>query len=227
MAQDQGCPRTGQIATLVAVHKMEAEVVGATVLDSKEEHVTLRIEEPRRLERAPLAVGRRVKLLYVGGPVVMRLAGTIESVEPKRAELTLHCTEPPRPGERREYIRAEVLLPLFVQRIPHGEAETTALADPPAPDDEAWAVQLVDLSGSGMKLRYDDLCEPDDVLDVAVRLEARTAEPLRLRGRVVRVLPREKDDEKDVAVQFEGLPLADQDTLINLVFKVRYEALEG
>ena len=222
--EEERLPRKGQVATLVAVHNLQAEVVGATVVDTENGHVRLRLEDARRLDRPPLAVGRRVKLLYVGGPVVMRLAGTIEEVARDQARLTLRCIEAPRPGERREYIRAELVQTLAVR---HSPPDSDLGSYAPAPDSPEWKVQLVDLSGSGMKLRFDAPCAPDDLLDIAIKLEARPSDPLRLRGRIVRLLPREDGEGTDVALQFEDLSLDDQDLLINLVFQVRYELLEG
>jgi len=159
--------------------------------------------------------------------MVWRLSGVIEAVKVEDGALSLQCAGPPRPGERREFIRAEMVLTLFARKLATRdleEAAALAQASPPGADDARWKPLLVDLSGSGIRLRLDEPAETDDLIEVRLKLDARPKRPLVLFGRVVRVT-RAEGDVLEAALRFEGLTEAQQDALINQAFRVRYEQL--
>jgi len=230
MSEEQRYPRVGQVVTVIAVRNMQAAVFGATVQDERENRFTLTVEEADRLAAAPVAVGGRVKLLYGSGPMVWKLAGTIEGVTPETGLLAVHCPAPPQPGERREFIRAEVEVGLFVRRLAVTEAER-ALADiaaaaPPPQGDPRWVTQRVDLSGSGIRVRMAEDVAAEALVEVRLRIPSVPPRALDLLGRVVRTVAAE-GGSYEVALRFEGLTEAQQDTLINQAFRVRYEQLGG
>jgi hypothetical protein len=230
MTEEQHYPRVGQVVTLIAVRNMQAAVLGATVQDDREHHLTLIVEETDRLSAPPVAVGGRVKLLYGSGPTVWKLAGSIESIVTEAGQIVVHCPAPPQPGERREFIRAEMVVGLYVRRLSETDADraldAVAAATPPPKDDPRWVVQLVDLSGSGIRIRLSEDVQADELLEVRLRIQSTPPRALDLLGRVVRTAPAEGGGH-EVALRFESLTDAQQDTLINQAFRVRYEQLGG
>lgn len=220
-------PRVGQVVTVIVVRNLQAAVLGATVQDGRQDRFTLRVEEADRLTASPVAVGGRIKLLYGSGPMVWRLAGTIQEITAEAGVLVVHCPEPPRPGERREFIRAEMVLTVFARPAAHtdvDEALAGMAALELADDDPRWKVQLVDLSGSGIRVRMDEVVRPDELVEVRLRLQAKPARHLDLLGRVVRTTPVDGGGY-EVALHFESLTETQQDALINQAFRVRYEQL--
>ena len=225
MAAREGYPKEGHVATLVAVRDLQAVVLNGTVTRQTDDLLDLEVMETGRLESPALEPGRMVKVVYGSGPYVMRLKCSVAAVSGEEQRLSLRLEGEPRPGERREYLRAEMVVTLFVARIEGADPDADGARPELAEDDPRWSPRLVDLSGSGMKFHFTDPCDAEDLLDIRVRTQMRTTRPLLLLGRVVRAFPRDDGDGCDVAVQFEGLSEADQGVLINLAFKVRYEQL--
>lgn len=223
-------PQVGQVATLIAVRDVHAAVMGGTVMSVGKDRIVLRVDEHERLASPALEIGRGLKLLYGAGGMVMRLKATVEELTLEAGHLVLRYDDPPRPGERREYIRAEMVLTFLATVMPAGtidESVAALAAAEPAFDDERWRVQLVDLSGSGIKFQSPECYELGSLVGLFIRIETQPGQPLGLLGRVVRSAPRDEGAGWDVALQFERPSLADQDAVINLVFKVRYEELGG
>lgn len=224
---DERYPRVGQVVTVIAVRNLQAAVLGATVQECRDNRYTLRVEEADRLTAAPVTVAGRVKLLYGSGPMVWRLAGSIHDVSAEAGVLTVDCPDPPRPGERREFIRAEMVLTVFARHLTEtdpGEALAAIAAFTLPDEDPRWKVQLVDLSGSGIRVRMDEDGQPDQLVEVRLRLGSTPRRDLALLGRIVRTSPAEGGGF-EVALRFEALTETEQDALINQAFRVRYEQL--
>lgn len=220
-------PRIGQVVTVVAVRNLEAVVLGATIIAAEGGRYDLQVEEADSLNAEPLVSGGRVKLLYGSGPMVWRLGGSVEVVHAEEGRLSVLCSDPPRPGERREFIRAEMVLTFLAQRTEVQDPDEVLAAmrgNVVAADDPRWKVQLVDLSGSGMKFRMDDVPVADGLFELRIRLKGRPPRPMDLVARVVRAVPIEGGGS-EVALRFERVTDAQQDALINLAFRVRYEQL--
>ncbi len=118
----------------------------------------------------------------------------------------------PRDGERREFVRAtsELEVRMTPQRQPRG----------------AFQVMSVELSASGMRVATDLPATPGDLLEVMLRTGQQSegrAGAITALARVVRVL--QPDSGRELALEFVELKSADEDRLLQLVFRLREAAL--
>ncbi len=114
----------------------------------------------------------------------------------------------PRDGERREFVRATS--ELEVRLTPHRQPRA------------AFQRMTAELSASGMRVATELEATPGDLLEVMLRTEGhadgRTAAITAL-ARVVRVLHPETG--RELALEFVELKSADEDRLLQLVFRLR------
>lgn len=143
-------------------------------------------------------------------------------------QVLLRMTGPPRRGERREFIRAEIDLEAGIYPAPEHQASSEGIADYAASlRDDPGATRLVrrrlDLSGSGLRVPLDAPLKKDAwvvvVMDLEVRISGMASGRVAIPARVIR----SKADRGgyDVALHFNDLSTADGDLIHAAVFAAR------
>ncbi len=149
-------------------------------------------------------------VLFVQQGRLFRWPMRVEEVLPTSYYLV--SLQDPRDGERREFVRA--VADLEVRMTPHLHPRG------------AFTVMSVELSASGMRVATDLAVTPGELLDVTLRMDqhptGRTGLISAL-ARVVRVL--HPDSGRELALEFVELKSADEDRLLQMVFRLREAAL--
>lgn len=221
---DYKLPQAGQDLTCIAVYGGEVHLLPAHAETVTPEGVLLALDLAPA-ETPALAVGAPVTLIYAGAEAILRLKGRI-SAAPVAGQVEIETAGAPTAGERRDFIRADTEVPLFVDVLQARTTEDAAKeqeAHPVATGDTAWRTQTVDLSGNGAAFPWDRLVSKGDLLDVRLRIPSRRDDGvIATIGRVVRIKP--DGDGFHVAVHFEHIDDLDQDRLFSHVAS-RYYAV--
>lgn len=149
-------------------------------------------------------------VLFVQQGRLFRWPMRVEEVLPTSYYLV--SLQDPRDGERREFVRAvaDLDVRLTPQRQQRGQ----------------FKVMSVELSASGMRAATDLPAADGDMLEVTLRVDqhsdARSASITAL-ARVVRVL--QPETGRELALEFVELKSADEDRLLQMVFRLREAAL--
>jgi hypothetical protein len=209
-------PQNDQIITVVAVSNGAVSVGGASVILSKEKRVVIRLTDD---DCGTPIKGQPFTLLYDRGEErILRLKTRVSDVIDGRKCL-LEPTAPVSEGERREFLRAQVMGRVYLEQI---DEDFELFDEAEEVDSSRWLLQELDLSGSGVKLEWEEPCKKGDSILVCLVL-GDDASPISAIGRVVRARPNKKSGKFDVAVQFSRLSESDRDRLINVVFKHIYQ----
>lgn len=226
MSEEIPYPVPGKLLTVVAVCQGEPIVTFGNVLVCKPHllatTVHLESEAFGRLANAPVTVVYGVK----DHSVILR--GRVnELVTPDRVLIT--TPEPPRYGERREFIRHDIELKVRVERAPPEVADepgavawAATLADDPA--TYSFRTATVDLSGSGARFCYQIVLKKGEFGAASVLLpEDKEARLLHLPSRVVRGRAPGADPEAvpELALEFLALTEDVRDLLNHIVFEAR------
>ena len=144
-------------------------------------------------------------------------------------QVLLRMTGPPRRGERREFIRADVDLEAGVYPAPEHQASSEGITDYAASlRDDPAATRLVrrrlDLSGSGLRIPQDAPLKKDVwvvvVLDLEVQIPGMASGRVAIPARVIRSKA-DRGGGYDVALHFNDLSTADGDLIHAAVFAAR------
>jgi hypothetical protein len=100
-------------------------------------------------------------------------------------------------------------------RVPVDAKYSDVRARPKGERRYRWTGHVYDISRAGMRFEFDDAIEPGTAIEVRLRLPGGRQEPIRVSGRVVRIL--EEDDEPGpvrMAMSFAAFrTAADEDRL--------------
>jgi hypothetical protein len=149
-------------------------------------------------------------VLFVHNHRLFRWPMRVEEVLPTSYYLV--SLQDPRDGERREFVRA--MADLEVRLTPKGQPRG------------AFKVLSVELSASGMRVATDLPAAPEDLVEVTLRMDASADARTSLitaMARVVRVLHPEA--VRELALEFVELKSADEDRLLQMVFRLREASL--
>lgn len=143
-------------------------------------------------------------------------------------------TGPIRPGERREFIRADIC-GLPVQFTLHedrnlSEQQIDDWQRSFSSDCSRWPTLDIDLSASGARFIHRDPCAKGSVAMFSICLAPSpdADSVLHLPSRVIRCRPTGPDPDDmrfDVAIEFMALPEASRDRLVHCVFAARASAI--
>lgn len=230
MSTELPFPPENRLVTLIAVVEGEPTVVGSRVVLSRP-NLTVVDAEGKGLDLASFR-GTPATLLYGDRDFTYVLRGRIsEVINGKR--LIVSTPHAPRPGERREFIRANVMLDVRVEAVPEGVQREADLSEylsglSRAPGDYRFHHQEVDLSGSGLRMGLSFNVKKAGYCLVSVLHSGQVAgQVIHLGARVVRCRPRDNDEFPfELAAEFVASELESTDTLINLVFAARAQELE-
>jgi hypothetical protein len=219
-------PSEGKLVTVIAVDQGEPLVTYGTVLVVRPTHLlALHIKvEKAHLERyreAPVTV------LYGDADYSLILRGRVsEIVSPDR--IVISIPDPPRIGERREFIRADLELGVWLQALPEqitDEAAAREAVDELSrdPSDYNFRTVEVDLSGSGARFVFPVSLRKNGLVAVAFELSAEHAAPMVvLPAATVRARPaKDTDAAQEVALTFSELTEEESDLLNIVVFQAR------
>ena len=149
-------------------------------------------------------------VLFVHQGRLFRWPMRVEEVLPTSYYLV--SLQDPRDGERREFVRA--MADLEVRLTPQGQTRGP------------FKVLSVELSASGLRVATDLPASPEDLVEVTLRVDqstdARTGVITAL-ARVVRILHPEA--VRELALEFVELKSADEDRLLQMVFRLREASL--
>lgn len=219
-------PSVGKLVTVIAIDQGEPIVTYGTVLVVRPEHlialaIKVEREQLERFREAPLT------LLYGDADYSLILRGRVsETVSPDR--IIVAIPDPPRIGERREFIRADLELGIWLQALPDQVADESAAREAVdelsrAPTDYAFRSVEVDLSGSGARFVFPVNLTKNGLAAVAFEFSAEHAEPMVLvPARIVRARPAKGTDAaQEVALTFCELSEGESDLLNSVVFQAR------
>lgn len=149
-------------------------------------------------------------VLFVHGGRLFRWPMRVEEVLPTSYYLV--SLQDPRDGERREFVRAsaEVHVRLAIPGQPKGPFHPV----------------LAELSASGVRLPSDLPVAPGDHVEVAIHLDSHIegrADTITAMAQVVRIL--QPETGREVALEFIELKSADEDRLLQMVFRLREATL--
>ncbi len=216
-------PGEGKFVTIVAVHQGEPLVTYGKVLVGKPNFLAVAIrvvpDELSRYDGAPVTV------LYGDADHSMILRGRVSgTVGPDR--LLVSTPDPPRVGERREFIRVDLSLDIRLDRAPDAVVDEGGLREwvdelSPHADDYRFREIEVDLSGSGARFVYPIVLKKEERVVFSARLPEGHARPLiHLPASVVRARPAKAlDDAMEVAITFAALTEEESDLLNYVVFE--------
>ena len=195
-----------------------------TVLVTVDGHPATHVAHAGRVTASTLIVPRRgvedrawtldpqgqADVLFVHSGRLFRWPMRVEEVLPTSYYLV--SVQDPSDGERREFVRAqaEVDVRLSLHGQPRGHFHHAA----------------VELSASGLRLATDFAATEGDLVDVALRMDEHAEERaagIRALARVVRVL--QPPTGRELAMEFVELGSSDEDRLLQLVFRLREQAL--
>jgi hypothetical protein len=225
---DATYPTEGKLVTIIAVDKGEPLVTYGTVLVVRPHLLALatRVEKDAlaRYQDAPVTV------LYSDADYSLLLRGRVsETVAPDR--LIIATPQPPRIGERREFIRADLTLGVWLESLGQtisdeaGREAVNEMSGDPA--DYRFRDVEVDLSGSGARFVFPATLKKNDLVAVAIELSGQHASPMIvLPARTVRARPaKDADAAQEIALTFTGLTDGESDLLNYVVFQARAEHL--
>lgn len=217
-------PEAGQELTCIAVYAGNVHLLPARAETVSPEGVLLTLDVPQE-ETPDLPVGAPVTLIYAGTEAILRIKGRV-SASPREGQLEVESIGAPTAGERRDFIRADAELPIFVDTLRATSLEDAAdeqAAHTVAAEDAAWKSQMVDVSGNGAAFHWTRPATKGDLLDVRLRIPSRRDDGIIAAvGRVVRA--RGEAGDFQLAVHFEHIDDLDQDRLFSFVAS-RYYAL--
>lgn len=219
-------PSEGKLVTVIAVDQGEPLVTYGTVLVVRPEHLlALAIKvEPSGLPRFKDSL---VTVLYGDADFSLILRGRVsETVSPDR--IVIAIPDPPRIGERREFIRADIELGVWLQALPDSIADESAARHAVdelsrSPADYRFRPVEVDLSGSGARFVFPANLKKNGFVAMAIELSSEQAEPMvLLPASTVRARPAKgTDDAQEVALTFCALNEGESDLLNFVVFQAR------
>ncbi len=149
-------------------------------------------------------------VLFVHQSRLFRWPMRVEEVLPTSYYLV--SLQDPRDGERREFVRAT--------------ADLQVRLTPKSQPRGAFKVMSVELSASGMRAATDLVATEGDLLEVTLRMDQHAegrAATITALARVVRELLPESG--RELALEFVELKSADEDRLLQMVFRLREAAL--
>ncbi len=220
---DKPLPSDDQLVTMVSVRDAEIYVTSARVLVSKPTAIGLRVDtslsEPPQFERA-----QPLTLLYTRGDRVLRLKAVVrEPIDTER--LTVQPVGDVKEGDRRDFRRADVKARIYFETLDVADAEAARAAQQATEiDDDAFAEQTVNLSGSGVSAFAPEALEVATLLDLRIVLPLPTPQLVSVVAEVVRSIP--GDDGFTIAMRFAEISESDQDLVVYTVFS-RYFEEEG
>ena len=223
-------PTEDQQITLVSVRDGQITVLPARVLVVRPHKVALSLEAPSS-EVQRWVDGHAVTLLYTHGEHILRLRSELrEVVGPDR--ITVEPMGDAKEGDRRDFRRADMSVQVYAKRAESkdpGKAREAQLASPVALDDPGFALQVVNLSGSGVSFNSSEPIESDDLVDVRLVVDLPPKRMIAVIGRAVRIVPGTDGGPANIAVRFAELSEGDQDAIIYGVFSHHFatEGLEG
>lgn len=222
-------PAVGKLVTIIAVSGGEPVVTFGEVLVSKSNIVAVAVN----IEQVGLARFRDcpTTILYGAGDDDLILRGRVtEVVAPDR--IIVSTPGPPRPGERREYIRTDMELGVRLEKAPGQQEDAAAVREwiEGQSDDPArfnFVATTVDLSGSGARFTLDCSVRKGDVACVSFLLEKNRPRPvLHLPATIVRSRPANDDSPRsEVALTFRDMSESERDLLNYVVFESRARQL--
>ena len=218
MAHDGADLRPGQLVTAISVRDGEVHVLRGHVVRADADVVTLQLDDAAVADTT-LRTGARLTLNYLVEAHGWRVRARVDAVRPGGA-VDVGLLERPTRGENRDFIRAELTLPTFVERLGTTdlpEAQGLQLRHRTAPPDPGWTERTIDLSAGGVRFLWDRLARKGDLLDVRFVLPG-GEEPVEVIGRVVRV--RARDAGQEIALRFEGVDERVQDALFEAVSSI-------
>jgi hypothetical protein len=219
-------PTEGKLVTVIAVDQGEPLVTYGTVLVIRPNHLLalqIKVEKAdlERYTKAPVTV------LYGDADYSLILRGRVsEIVNPDR--IVISIPDQPRIGERREFIRADLELGVWLQALPEqvtDEADAREAVDELSrdPSDYKFRNVEVDLSGSGARFVFPVNLRKNGMVAVAFELSDEYAEPMVvLPASTVRARPAKGTDaSQEVALTFCELTEEESDLLNIVVFQAR------
>jgi hypothetical protein len=221
-------PPLDKRVTVLAIRGGEPLVTAAQVIIGKPHLLALSIASPDLLERFREA---QVTILYCCGDDSLSLRGRVTGLVPPDRVLVA-TPNPPRLGERREFIRADLELPVRVEKAPASVGSDEALREwvdglSRDPALFSFSPTTVDLSGSGARFAYRIFLRKGDLVAVSFLLPGGSAIPLfNLPARVVRARPSTTEEGTcELALEFKSCDEAACDNLNCLVFESRARQL--
>ncbi len=225
---DATYPTEGKLVTIIAVDKGEPLVTYGTVLVVRPHLLALAMrvdkEVLKRFQDAPVTV------LYSDSDYSLLLRGRVsETVAPDR--IIIATPNPPRIGERREFIRADLTLGVWLDCLGQtlsdeaGREAVNEMSKDPA--DYRFREVEVDLSGSGARFVFPAALKKNDLVMIALELSGQHASPMIvLPARTVRARPaKDADGAQEIALTFSGLTDSESDLLNYVVFQARADHL--
>ncbi len=219
-------PTEGKLVTVIAVDQGEPLVTYGTVLVIRPNHLLalqIKVDEAdlERFKEAPATV------LYGDADYSLILRGRVsEIVSPDR--IVIAIPDSPRIGERREFIRADLELGVWLQALPERITDQESAREAVDelsrdPADYSFRSVEVDLSGSGARFVFPVNLRKDGLVAVAFELSSDHAEPMVvLPASTVRARPAKGTDAaQEVALTFCELSEGESDLLNFVVFQSR------
>jgi len=205
-------PEVGQRVTFIAVRSGQVHVLESEVQDRGEGRLSLSIVDP-----PALSDGGLISVNYLLGGHQWRAKGVVESAEGNRVSLVLKGN--PSRGESRDFIRAQLDLPLVAHALNGKDLESAtsefSRLSPPS-SFESIGAQSVNLSGNGIAYDSSTPVTKGTYVGVYMLLSRNSGdEVFGAVGKVVRSKPGANGVE--VALFFEGLSEDDQDRLFEYV----------
>lgn len=213
-------PTEDQMITAVTVKGGNVKVMAGAVVVSKRRGIVVRFEPDAEGDMPER--GQTVTLLYGGGDRVLRLRTAVAEIIDGQKWLLEPVAEVTE-GERREFLRADAGLRLSAEIV--GPGHILPKESPPGANPDAWTERQVDLSGSGVKFLWDQICRKGDLVYLQMVLPLPAPTVVRAVGEVVRANLDQQRGLIDVAIHFTTVAELDRDLMINFVFRRYYEQL--
>jgi len=206
----------GQDMTVIAVAGGEVKVIRARAAEVQSEGAVLELLGDGD-SSGPIKDRMRVTLNYVIGGEGFRVRARTSAVDGNRVSVSFD--EAPTRGEQRDFIRADVELPVFIDRLAADDLSQARDAQDRnhiPTESGQWKNMEIDLSGGGVSLITDLRLKKSDYLDFRVKLPSHDGDvPVLLIGEIVRARPGAKGC--DVAVRFVDTDDDTQDLLFDYV----------
>lgn len=217
MTNQDRLPAQDQELTCIAVHAGNVHLMPAHATAVSPEGVLLTLDTAPD-ETPTLPAGAPVTLIYAGGDAVLRLKGRVAG-SPADGQLEIEAAGAPTQGERRDFIRTEAELEIFVDPLRSTVLEDAIReqeAHPVSRGDSVWHKLLVDISGNGAAFTWDRPTTKGALLDVRLTIPSRRGDgTIAAVGSVVRV--KQEGDRFNIAVHFEHIEQEQQDRLFGFV----------
>lgn len=203
-------PVENEIVTAVIVSDKNIEVCNAKVILSKGKGIVLeQIQSDYKITEV-LKTGAKARLFYSVDNENYVVKGKIEEIIDKK-KFYITPTSKVEKGEKREFIRANLTLPVFISTCEVKEGAGVPLSS-----------REVNISGSGFKLPHNEKIEKDEEFYIILQLPF-YKENIKIKAVVIRC--EKKEGEFEIAGKFINPPTAYQEAIIKEVFKKRYEEL--